>query len=131
LFPCIVEYSLVAVGILYHIYSNVGRVQATAASAAPTPDGPKESITGVDCTKSTSGLFAGLTVLIASIVAIICYLSNQIPDVFIGEAVLFIDVLPNASLIIVVTALFIKFRNLQYVYDNSEEVIIILEWSGR
>ena len=131
LFPCIVEYSLIAVGVIYHVYHNVGRVQATASAETTADANQVKSSVAVDCTKSTSGLFGGLFVLVASIVAIICYLTNQIAQNLMGESVICIDVLPNVILLVVVTALFIKFRKLRFVHEDSQEVNFFKFYSTR
>ncbi|XP_046624717.1 proton channel OtopLc-like isoform X1 [Neodiprion virginianus] len=81
LYPFTIEYSILIVGVLYVIWDNIGNCKRGGGSSAdgvPCPPlaGPSAGsniIVHADCHHANRGLFAGLLVLVFSIVSIILF----------------------------------------------------------
>ena len=78
LFPCTIEYSLIAAAVVYKMYRNVGSSFHPASSSSSSsihgePVYQTSTGSGVDCDKANKGLFLGLFVTVLTLVAVSCY----------------------------------------------------------
>lgn len=77
LFPCAIEYSLICAAILYVMWKNVvghGRDSERRYSTNPTAAGRRSRHHySVDCAKANKGLFAGIFVLVLTIISLILF----------------------------------------------------------
>jgi hypothetical protein len=68
LFPCTIQYSLIAAAIVFKMYTNVGKIGRHVL----TIDGG-DNRTQRDCHKANKGLFLGLFIAILTLIAISCF----------------------------------------------------------
>jgi hypothetical protein len=76
LFPCAIEYSLICAAILYVMWKNVaaGRYDDDRRSSnSPTIARRSRHHYSVDCAKANKGLFAGIFVLVLTIISLILF----------------------------------------------------------
>ncbi|XP_055336231.1 proton channel OtopLc-like [Paramacrobiotus metropolitanus] len=71
LFPCIIEYTLISAGIVFIMWQVVGSSENLHLRQYLTRKNPK--IFSVDCTHAANGLFAGILVIILTIIGLIMY----------------------------------------------------------
>jgi large subunit ribosomal protein L18 len=101
LFPCTVEYSLLCAVILGVMWMNACSNSKSQHSDPTTPDGPPGRVSGVniiytrsasqfsvDCTSAHKGLFAGILMLVLSIVSLIMFFELAKRPQYVDEAVL-------------------------------------------
>ena len=68
LFPCTIEYSLIAAAVMYKIYQNVGHVSKLESSRR-LPEMPEDRHDPTDCHKANKGLFFGLFTMVFTFIA--------------------------------------------------------------
>ena len=68
LFPCTIEYSLIAAAVMYKIYQNVGHVRKLE-SCRRVPETPEDRHDPTDCHKANKGLFFGLFTMVFTFIA--------------------------------------------------------------
>ena len=68
LFPCTIEYSLIAAAVMYKIYQNVGHVSKLETSRR-LPETPEDRHDPTDCHKANKGLFFGLFTMVFTFIA--------------------------------------------------------------
>lgn len=77
LFPCAIEYSLICAAILYVMWKNVavGASERDRRSSSMSGSGGRRSRHhySVDCAKANKGLFAGIFVLVLTIISLILF----------------------------------------------------------
>lgn len=76
LFPCAIEYSLICAAILYVMWKNVavgGSDSDRRASTISTSGRRSRHHYSVDCAKANKGLFAGIFVLVLTIISLILF----------------------------------------------------------
>lgn len=101
LFPCTVEYSLLCAVILGVMWINACSENKNQHSDPTTPDSPTGRVSGVniiytrsvsqfsvDCTSAHKGLFAGILMLVLSIVSLIMFYELVQRPQYVDEAVL-------------------------------------------
>ncbi|XP_021925161.1 uncharacterized protein LOC110832451 [Zootermopsis nevadensis] len=105
LFPCTVEYSLLCAVILGVMWINACSENKNQHSDPTTPDSPTGRVSGVniiytrsvsqfsvDCTSAHKGLFAGILMLVLSIVSLIMFYELVQRPQYVDEAVLQVNV---------------------------------------
>ncbi|XP_064637942.1 proton channel OtopLc-like [Lineus longissimus] len=74
LFPCLIEYSLIAAAVSYKTFQNVGRnVILNAEREERDVEMPEQ----IECHKSNLGLFAGLTMILLTLISIALFFVFQ------------------------------------------------------
>ncbi|ELT89103.1 hypothetical protein CAPTEDRAFT_165173 [Capitella teleta] len=136
LYPCTIEYSLIAAGILYIMWLNISK-------SAPTPSTPsdcghlkKHLRMSVDCAGANRGLFFGIFTLVATIISlIIFFVLVDIPHLQ-GSAVMVVHVseltLYCLALIAVIVAS-VKIRQLRFDTNHKDEldgILILISQMG-
>uniref|UniRef100_A0A914W6K2 Uncharacterized protein n=1 Tax=Plectus sambesii TaxID=2011161 RepID=A0A914W6K2_9BILA len=66
LFTCMIEYSLIAAGVMFVVWRNIGR-------PALAHHKTRKQNLSVDCSSSTTGLFVGLIFLVATFISLIIF----------------------------------------------------------
>ena len=123
LFPCTVEYCLIAAAMAYKMYNNVGRV---AKHTLVDEDDIRPKAT--DCHKANKGLFLGLLVTILTLISVSCFF------LFDGKTRLTEDFILSANLVFHITELtllllscivviigFFKFQQLRFLTDHEDQ----------
>ena len=74
LYPCTIEYSLIAAAVVYKMYCSVGRISRHIISD-DTLDvhDSADGVTNTDCSKANKGLFLGLFIAILTLISISCF----------------------------------------------------------
>ena len=114
LFPCTIEYSIIAAAILYKMYLNVGKVGVVCDSE----DEKESSVT--ECHKANKGLFFGLFVTILTIIAVATFFvferdshldkGERSSTVFFGTEIV---LLFTTSVVIIIN--FVTFQQLKFI----------------
>lgn len=134
LYPCTIEYSLIAAGILYIMWRNIG-----AEDPPMTPEDQQNHIEGmkkqhrhtVDCAGANRGLFFGIFTLVGVIISMIVffvlvdkeeYNNTAVMVVHISEVVLYF----LALVAVTVAAIRIRDMNFHHERDNSLDEILLL-----
>ncbi len=75
LFPCAIEYSLICAAILYVMWKNVAGEDKDrrSSSASTAPIRRSRHHYSVDCAKANKGLFAGIFVLVLTIISLVLF----------------------------------------------------------
>ena len=131
LYPCVVQFSLLAIVVLRRMYRNMG------ARAAMEMD---RSRSVMECQKATTGLFLGLLIATATVIAIVFYLLFKAPedsDALTKEAPVLVYFCVDLCVIICATIAtilaFIKTRLMQYTEPrriNFMECLLALGLGG-
>ncbi|OQV15296.1 hypothetical protein BV898_10527 [Hypsibius exemplaris] len=72
LYPCIIEYTLITAGILFTMWTTVGKLPTPSSSPQPRIISPRTRF-AVDCDHASHGLFAGIVVGVLTMVGIILF----------------------------------------------------------
>lgn len=112
LFPCTIEYSIIAAAILYKIFLNVGRLNIAAAEKHE----PSVSVT--ECHKANKGLFVGLFVLIATTISVATFFVFEESDSNTGQPATTVFFATELGLLVLATIIiitnFIIFQQLKF-----------------
>lgn len=133
LFPCTIEYSLIAAAVAYKMYRNVGCLysqQHAPLSLAITDSslmrrGASSANESVNCNKANKGLFVGLLVSVLTMVAVSCYFVFGDRLSFYGthsSSILFFstEILLLFLVFVGVVIAFFQFQRLRFFRDESE-----------
>lgn len=71
LFPCIIEYTLICAGVVFIMWEVVGSSHNSKINQRISGKHPK--IFSVDCTHAANGLFAGIMVMVLTIIGLIVF----------------------------------------------------------
>lgn len=133
LFPCTIEYSLIAAAVMYKIYQNVGHVSKLESSRR-LPEMPEDRHDPTDCHKANKGLFFGLFTMVFTFIAMGSFFmfSDGVSGVKDSEVVatfIFMMteiVLLSVSMISVVVG-FIKMRVLRFTsFDDTFDATLLV-----
>ncbi|GFS20326.1 otopetrin-2-like [Elysia marginata] len=144
LYPCTIEYSLMCAGILYIMWTNVGKRPRrptrseleTDSEGGDDEDEQRSQRMSVDCTSSSRGLFLGILLMVGTIISIIAFymLVNQEE---MGDSAIILTHM-SGTFIYTVTLLALllaagrmkslSFHNQQEA--NLEDILIIISYTG-
>ncbi|XP_069703185.1 proton channel OtopLc-like [Periplaneta americana] len=148
LFPCTVEYSLLCAVILGVMWLNACSDASRTHQTTPiTPDARQSGVNiiysrsvsqfSVDCTNAHKGLFAGILVLVLSIVSLILFFELVRRPEFVDEAVLQVNIWETvlyASATVAAVACIISVRNVGLIRGGRrlelEHILLFVTQGG-
>ncbi|XP_064637343.1 proton channel OtopLc-like [Lineus longissimus] len=137
LYPMTIMYSVIATGILYIMWRNIGNpLTKDVAYDEETLRQKKKYQVRVDCHGSNRGLFCGILILVGAIVTMIVFHVLVQKKEFVDSAV--IVVYTTEITLYVLTSLatifaFIKMRNMKFLGDRDntlDETLLLISTSG-
>lgn len=123
LFPCTIEYSLICAVILFEMWKKVRSIpeinRSRRNSVKPGHGHPVKSAYhfSIDCSKAHRGMFAGIVVIVMTIICLIMYFVLHEQQEYVPLAikeVTFYEILLYTVCIIAVGAAFFKMRDLKF-----------------
>ncbi|KAL5013432.1 hypothetical protein ScPMuIL_007702 [Solemya velum] len=139
LYPCTIEYSLICAGILYVMWTNVGKggqKKRHQSSKEYEEQSEKLHKMSVDCTNSSRGLFVGIFITVWSIMCMIGFYVLVRSKTEKGQAVLFAHVFETIMYLLTTIALGLaafRMRKLRFQINRSaglEENLILISFTG-
>lgn len=125
LFPCTVEYSLLAAAMLYKMYHNVGRIARHTLNVSSLELRRRYT----DCHKANKGLFLGLFIAVITLIAVSCFFvfDQEFNGSRISSLIYFVTeiLLLTLSAFVVIVA-FVRFQQLRFVSLEDGEFDSIL-----
>ncbi len=121
LFPCTIQYSLIAAAIVYKMYSNVGKIGRHVLSIEGTG-----SHTQRDCHKANKGLFLGLFITILTLVSISCFFvfEKRFDNTDIASMIFYITELSLLFISCMVVLLgFFKLQQLKFMQTDDMSIM--------
>ncbi|KAK3766348.1 hypothetical protein RRG08_044535 [Elysia crispata] len=144
LYPCTIEYSLMCAGILYIMWTNVGKRPRRPTRSELETDSEDDGVEdeqraqrmSVDCTSSSRGLFLGILLMVGTIISIIAFymLVNQEE---MQDSAIFLTHM-SGTFIYTVTLLALllaaaRMKNLSFHNQqeaNLEDILILISYTG-
>lgn len=125
LFPCTIEYSLICAVILYEMWKKVRSLPDIERSRRNSQKHAHKSAHhfSIDCARAHRGMFAGILVIVLTIIALIMYfVLHDLPDyqALAIEEVTITEILMYTVCSIALVAAVIKMRDLKYHKNLNE-----------
>lgn len=123
LFPCTIEYSLICAVILFEMWKKVRSIpeinRSRKNSLKPGHGHPVKSAYhfSIDCSKAHRGMFAGIVVIVMTIICLIMYFVLHEQEEYVALAikeVTFYEILLYTVCTLAVCAAFFKMRDLKF-----------------
>jgi Otopetrin len=100
LYPCMIEYALITAGIVYIMWQSVSKPHPVHSDADHSSYRRHPRMFSVDCSHSANGLFAGILMIVLTIVGLIfyfLYINSTVPgsDIMAGLCADILDVSLN------------------------------------
>ena len=124
LYPCVVQYSIIAAAMIYNVYRSVGDKEVSEGKTALS--GINNMDINIDCHKANKGLFLGLFIVLLTLISICIFMLMRKDLTYTANLVLFITELALLLLsAIIVIAAFARLHRLRFA-DASDELNTIL-----
>ncbi|XP_023718681.1 proton channel OtopLc isoform X2 [Cryptotermes secundus] len=131
LYPFTIEYSILVVGILFIIWQNIGKCAQDHSSISTTcpvtgADGEHSNLViHADCHSANKGLFAGLIVLVGSIVSIILFCIAMADNEFVSMGLTVNAISELILLLLMTVAVILAYRKLTQLDVNSHPISLL------
>lgn len=137
LFPCTIEYSLICAVILFEMWKNIRNHDATTKGHRKITHQNKSAYHfSVDCSRAHRGMFAGILIIVLTIISLIMfYVLNAVPAYY-NKATLEVTVTEIIVYVITASAVllaYFKMRDLRFVQHPGMPLdctLLLLAQSG-
>ncbi|XP_067004725.2 proton channel OtopLc [Anabrus simplex] len=127
LYPFTIEYSILIVGILYIIWQNIGKCSGETGGHCALPVSPEKSnlVIHADCHSANKGLFAGIIILVGSVVSIILFFIAMANSAYV-EIGLTVNTASELILLIIMTfSTIFAYRQLTRLDINKHSISLL------
>ncbi|GFO12133.1 otopetrin-2-like, partial [Plakobranchus ocellatus] len=141
LYPCTIEYSLMCAGILYIMWTNVGKrprrpKRSELETDSEDDDEQRAQRMSVDCTSSSRGLFLGILLMVGTIISIIAFYMLVNQEELKNSAIILTHL--SGTFIYTVTLLALimaagRMKNLSFHNEQEaglEDILIVISYTG-
>lgn len=133
LFPCTIEYSLICAVILYEMWKKVKTIPDIEKSRRSSikPHTKSAHHFSVDCSGAHRGMFAGILVIVMTIICLIMYFVLHVADGYRELAIAEVticEILMYAVMTVAVLWAMFKMRDLRFQRKNAGEWFLVVSW---
>ena len=141
LFPCVLEYSLLAAAVMFSMYSDVG-ILSRGSGNSDNNNGDKDKeqshlnslVTEINFHRSHKGMFAGVMVLAATVVSIVLFYSYSAETIDIASVIYHSTMIALYSLILFGTCIAIiqlqKMKFNRNLTSSVDDVMLVVAMGG-
>lgn len=138
LYPCSIQYSLICAGILYTMWTNIGKRLLYQSSDEESQREAKvrSQKLSVDCSSSSRGLFMGIFLLVSAVISMIVFFMLINKPSYMDAAIQLehlSQVVLNVIAAIALILAFIRMRELRFTAKEElslEEILLIISLPG-
>lgn len=144
LYPCTIEYSLMCAGILYIMWTNVGKRPRrptrteleTDSEGGDDEEEQRAQRMSVDCTSSSRGLFLGILLMVGTVISIIAFYMLVNQEEMGNSAIILTHTSGTFIYTVTLLALLLaagRMKNLRFNNQqeaNLEDILILISYTG-